>query len=96
MIQSNINHLRRLLAWMECEYCLNPASQKGLLNGLNCAVGNGLASQEKADAILADASRKSMQCPVYIRQAVRALQKMIAKHERGQGIVEAITEGEEI
>lgn len=92
MNQSEINHLRRLLAWMECEYCLNPASQKGLLQGLNYAVGNGMASQSQAKAILADEAHKSMKCPIYIRQAVRALEKTIHRLEQQSGIIE----GEEI
>lgn len=86
--QSEIAHLRRLLAWMEVEYCLNPASQKGILSGLNCAVSKGMTSQMRANAIFAEAATKSMQCPAYIRQAVRTLKTSIAVYEEGEGIID--------
>lgn len=84
---AEIGHLRRLLAWMECEYCLNLSSQKGLVKGLSVAVKNGMCSSEAATQALAYEAGRSLRCPQYVRDAVRSLKKAIARYESKSGIV---------
>lgn len=84
---ANIGHLRRLLAWMECEYCLNRNSQKGLVNGLSMAVGAGMCTNDAAGQVLADMADKSLHCPKYVRDAVRSLKKAIQNYESAAGII---------
>lgn len=80
MTDAQVNHLRRLLAWLICEYNLSEAGQEGLLIGLNAAVACG-AQVEKAQEILDREVDRIRRVPAYIRQAVKMLSKAIRDHE---------------
>lgn len=86
--KANIGHLRRLLAWMECEYCLNPSGQRGLVVGLSKAVELGLCTNDSAGQVLCEAANNSLHCPKYVRDAVRSLQRAIKGYESKDGIIE--------
>ncbi len=86
---AELNHLRRLIAWMETEYCLNEFAQKGVIAGLNTAITHGIATQRKATAFLAEAAHSSMRCPLYVRQAVKALKKYEREHDKRMKILNA-------
>ena len=42
MTEANVNHLRRLLAWMRCEYMLDEHMQRGYLQGAAEAAAAGM------------------------------------------------------
>lgn len=89
MTEAQVNHLRRLLAWMRCEWMLDEDMQRGYLSGAATCVELGIASQERASAIVAEKAAQINQCPAYVRQAVKMLTKALREHEKRSGIVEA-------
>ncbi len=93
MTEAEVNHLRRLLAWMRCEWTLDPDMQRGYLIGASEAVRLGIASEDQASAIVQQKAESINRCPAYVRQAVKMLTKALREHERAAGIVES-SEGE--
>ena len=89
MTDAEVNHLRRLLAWMRCEYTLDPDMQRGYLSGAAEMVRLGLTSESKAGEIVQQKADDINRCPAYIRQAVKMLTKALRDHERNSGVVEA-------
>lgn len=89
MTESEVNHLRRLLAWMRCEWMLDDNAQRGYVDAAQWCVEHGHNTPEQAGAVLAEAARRINQCPIYVRQAVKMLTKALRDHERRSGIVEA-------
>lgn len=87
--ESEVNHLRRLLAWMRCEWMLDPYAQQGAAGAIQWLAENGHYTPEQAGDAIAERARKINQCPAYVRQAVKMLTKALRDHERGSGIVEA-------
>lgn len=88
MSDAQVNHLRRLLAWLRCEYMLDADMQRGYLLGASEMVRLGLSTEEKANEVVAQAAENINRCPAYVRQAVKMLTKALREHERGAGIVE--------
>lgn len=88
MTEAQVNHLRRLLAWMRVEYTLDEDMQRGYLLGASESVARGFASEEQARQIVAEKAAHINQVPAYVRQAVKVLTKALRDHERGAGIVE--------
>ncbi len=88
MTDAEVNHLRRLLAWMRCEWMLDPDMQRGYMSGAALCVQHGHSTPEEAGAVLAEAAQKIDACPAYVRQAVKMLTKSLRAHERESGIVE--------
>lgn len=80
LTDAEVNHLRRLLGWLTCEYNLSEAGQEGIFLGLNAAVVGG-ASVERAQAVLDEESARIRRVPAYIRQAIRMLTKAIRNHD---------------
>ena len=89
MTDAEVNHLRRLLAWMRVEYMLDPDAQRGYLSGVSECVAGGWATPEQAGAIVQQASNKINRVPAYVRQGVKMLTKALRDHELASGIVEA-------
>lgn len=87
--EAEVNHLRRLLAWMRCQWTLDPHMQLGYAMAASEAVRLGIASEEQASAIMQQKAEEINRCPAYIRQAVKMLTKALRDHERGAGIVDA-------
>lgn len=87
--ESEVNHLRRLLAWLRCEYTLDPDMQRGYLLGAAEMVSSGLASPEAASEIVNAKAAEINSCPAYVQQAVKQLTKALREHERGSGVVDA-------
>jgi hypothetical protein len=54
MTEAEVNHLRRLLAWMRCEWTLDEDMQRGYLQGASAAVQYGSATPEQASVIVAE------------------------------------------
>ncbi|MEJ5149724.1 hypothetical protein [Comamonas sp. MYb396] len=44
MTDAQVNHLRRLLAWMECEYMLGEDRQRGMINAVMKCRDLGIAT----------------------------------------------------
>ena len=88
MTEANVNHLRRLLAWMRCEYMLDEHMQRGYLQGATSYVAHGFNTPEQVGAMLQGRADKINHVPAYVRQAVKMLTKAINEHERSAGIVD--------
>ena len=88
MTEAEVNHLRRLLAWLRLEYTLDPHMQRGYLLGASESVARGFATEEQASAIVQQKADQINRCPAYVRQAVKMLTKALRDHERAAGIVE--------
>ena len=73
MTEAEVNHLRRLLAWMRCEWMLDEDMQRGYLLGCAEGVAHGFATSEQAGVALTEAAQRINQCPAYVRQAVKML-----------------------
>lgn len=87
MTEAQVNHLRRLLAWMRCEWMLDEDMQRGYLSGAASCVSHGFATPEEASAIVAQKAEQINRCPAYVRQAVKMLTKALSEHEKHSGIV---------
>lgn len=88
MTEAEVNHLRRLLAWMRCEYMLDPDMQRGLVHGATECVRYGCATPEHAGDLLQQQAARTNQCPAYVRQAVKMLTKALRDHERAAGTID--------
>lgn len=93
MNEAQVNHLRRLLAWMRCEWMLDDDMQRGFISGAEGCVEMGVATPEEAGALLAERAEKINQCPAYVRQAVKMLTKALRDHERAAGILDSRESG---
>lgn len=89
MTDAQVNHLRRLLAWLRCEYMLDEHMQRGYLQGATESVAHGFTTPERASELLAEKAAQINHVPAYVRQAVKMLTKALQEHERRAGIVEA-------
>lgn len=84
---AEVNHLRRLLAWMICEYNLSDAGQRGMIEGLHKAVTLGVP-MERAQDVLDQEEARIRYVPAYVRQAVKMLSKAIREHDARTGVIE--------
>ncbi len=85
--EAEVNHLRRLLAWLRCEYTLDENMQRGFLQGASASVERGFATPEQASAIVQETAEQVNRVPAYVRQAHKMLAKALREHERKCGIV---------
>lgn len=88
MKDSEVNHLRRLLAWLRCEYTLDPDMQRGYLIGAAEMVAGGHASPEAVSEIVNAKAAEINKCPAYVQQAVKQLTKALREHDLGSGVVD--------
>lgn len=88
MTEAEVNHLRRLLAWLRLEYTLDEDMQRGYLQAASEAVERGWASTERASEIVQAKADQINHVPIYVRQAVKMLTKALREHEKASGIVE--------
>jgi len=89
MTEAQVNHLRRLLAWLRCEYMLDEDMQRGFISGAALSVQHGCSTPERAGEILQQQADKINQVPAYIRQGHKMLSKALLEHDKRSGIVEA-------
>lgn len=89
MTEAEVNHLRRLLAWMRCEWTLDADMQRGYLLGAAESVRHGFANEEQASALVQAKADHINRCPAYVRQAVKMLTKALRDHEKAAGVVDA-------
>lgn len=88
MTEAEVNHLRRLLAWMRCEWMLDPDMQRGMLSAIEHLGAAGAITHEMATDAVAERAEKVNQVPAYVRQAVKMLTQAIRKHEQRSGLVD--------
>ena len=90
--KSEINHLRRLLAWMRVEYCLDENAQRGGLTAIKEMLDAGHISQEQAYVAMSRNADQIRQVPKYLRQGIKILTKSLQTHDGVKGsIVDAAT-----
>jgi hypothetical protein len=85
---SEVNHLRRVLAWLRCEYMLDESMVRGMLGAASQLVELGAVTPEVAGQHVSERAEQINRVPAYVRQGVKMLTKALQKHERGAGIVE--------
>lgn len=88
MNEAQVNHLRRLLAWLRCAYMLDEHIQRGFMQGAGLSVQHGVATPERAGEILQQQADKINQVPAYVRQAHKMLNKALLEHDKRSGVVE--------
>lgn len=92
LTEAQVNHLRRLLAWMRCEYMLDEDMQRGYLSGLTACAQAGIGTDERRNEVLAERIAKVNHVPIYLRQGIKMLTKAVRDHEKRSGIVDAAKE----
>ena len=92
MTEAEVSHLRRLLAWMRCEWTLDEDVQRGCLESARDMVQLGLATEQQAHELVQHRAEVMNSCPAYVRQAVKMLTKALRNHERAAGVVDAESE----
>ncbi|MFY3460532.1 DNA-directed RNA polymerase subunit alpha C-terminal domain-containing protein [Achromobacter xylosoxidans] len=84
MKQSDMNHLRRLLGWIRCDIGQPPAEQQRTMISIAEKLGE-CGIDTDAMARLVEGYRRAEAVPVYIRDAVNALEKLLPAPGRGPG-----------
>lgn len=87
MTDAQVNHLRRLLAWLDCEYMLSEHRQRGCLAGAKACLECGV-EPEHVQQVVEQAAQRINHVPAYVRQGVRMLTKALRDHERKSGVVD--------
>ncbi|MDU8350713.1 hypothetical protein RYA05_02275 [Pseudomonas syringae pv. actinidiae] len=90
---AEVNHLRRLLAWIECEHGQSPEELVATVKEIAPAIGD---LSDEAKQRLVASHEKAASVPKYIRQAVKMLRKSIADTEGEIVDAELIAEQESI
>lgn len=85
MKQSDVNHLRRLLGWIRCEIGQSPAELQQTMIEVADGLGHPEISQE-AKARMVETYRRAEAAPLYVRAAVKALEKTLAARGREPGV----------
>ena len=88
MTDAEVNHLRRLLAWMRCEWMLDPDMQRGMMSALESMSSSGDITHDQASEQVARRVDQINRVPAYVRQAVKMLTKAIRDHDAKSGVVE--------
>ena len=89
MTDAQVNHLRRLLAWMRCELAPDEDMRRGfLLGAAACYQIDGISS-DQVNQVVQDKVEQINSVPIYVRQAVKMLTKALRDHERRAGVVDA-------
>lgn len=92
LTDAQVNHLRRLLAWMRVEYTLDENMQLGYLQGAASCLENGSDPSRVAEIIREKADRINY-VPAYLRQGIKMLTKALREHEKQSGIVDTSSKG---
>jgi len=86
--KSEVNHLRLLLAWMRCEYMLDEHMQAGYAEGAKMLLDAGCITEDQARTHLARQADEIRRVPLYVRQGVKMLTRMIHEHEKCGDVVD--------
>lgn len=88
MTDAQVNHLRRLLAWMRCEYMLDGDMQRGFINAIYTCHKASIATGRDAQDLMREKAEQINQVPAYVRQAHKMLSKALLEHDRQAGVVD--------
>lgn len=88
MTDAQVNHLRRVLAWLRVEHTLDEHMQAGYLAGLDQMTRFGHTTPERASEILQIKADQINRVPAYVRQGVKMLTKALHEHDAKTGVVE--------
>lgn len=88
MTDAQVNHLRRVLAWLRTEYTLDEHAQRGYVAGCAEMVQHGLSKPERASQVLQSKADQINRVPAYVRQGVKMLTKALHEHDAKTGVVE--------
>lgn len=92
--KSEVEHLRRLLAWMRVEYMLDEHMQAGFADGLRKSMDAGFASEDRAREMAIERAAKIEHVPQYVRHGIKMLTKMLQEHDkRGDTVDVEVTGG---
>lgn len=89
LTESQVNHLRRVLAWLTCEYNLSVEGQRGFQKGLLGVVTHDPSKLTAAQAVLDREAERIQHVPVYIRRGIKALTKAIREHDERTRVLSA-------
>ncbi len=84
MKKSDMNHLRRLLGWIRCDIGQAPAELQQTMIDVAAGLGHPEISEE-AKARMVETYRRAEAVPLYVRAAVKALEKVLASAGREGG-----------
>lgn len=84
---AEVRHLRQMLAWMRCEYCLDDDMQRGSLMAVKSLLDSGDITKEQAHDQLASRAKQINSVPKYVRQAHKMLTKMVREFDGEKGAV---------
>ncbi len=76
---AELNHLRLLLAWVSCEIGQTPEQVIEIVKSIAPAFENGISDDAKQR--LVESYQRAQAAPLYIRAAVKALRKTLARNE---------------
>lgn len=88
MTDAQVNHLRRVLAWMQCEYGLSEDGQRGFVQAINTCAQSGIATPERASELVQERAAQINRVPAYVRQGVKMLAKAVREHDAKTGVIE--------
>jgi hypothetical protein len=91
LTDGQVNHLRRLLAWMRLEYMLDEDMQRGFLESATMFVDKGIGSPEQLSEIVQEKAEKINHVPIYLRQGIKMLTKALHEHDKKSGILDSAT-----
>lgn len=77
---SEVNHLRRLLAWIRVDFYLDRDMQRGFVHGATESVAHG-ADPQRAGEVLQHFADKVNSVPVSVREAVASLAETLLAHD---------------
>lgn len=86
MKRSDINHLRRLIAWVDCEVGQSPDDMVKTVQTITAKIGEQNIDDEGKHRLV-EAHDKSRNVPKYVRDALTALRKVT--QDVGQVVGEA-------
>ena len=96
MTEAQVNHLRRLLAWLDCEYMLGEDRQRGMITAVMKCRDIGIATGRNAQELLREKAEQINQVPAYVRQGHKMLSKALQEHDKRSGVVESCRSDENL
>lgn len=81
LTDAEVNHLRRLLAWIRLEHSLGEEMMRGFIEGAQMSVAADPSLQSRAQEVVENRIAKVAAVPAYIRQAVKMLTKAVRDHD---------------
>ena len=91
MTPAELNHLRRLVAWINCELDPPPEEQRTTMEIVAKALDE--YPNEAAQGRIMESYDRGKSVPKYIRAAITSLRKLVDEHDHGATITVTIAPG---